>query len=266
MSDARVSDGLPGYRLRGLVHQGHSFEVLDAWSEERCCSVVVKRSRAGASSQARERLLLEGRTLLSLTHPHLVRAYEVHEDEQVSVVLETLPGQTLEHLFDEAAPLGSSDLAELGRQIGSVLAYLHRHGLVHGDLKPANVVSSGGIVRLIDLSLAGPSRVWDTSSGTPGYVSPEQAARGVVTTATDVWGLGLLLLEAASGRDPYPVGDRRYREQYGPVRPPRLTRRARRLPTPLVDLIEQMTALDPADRPGLDVVTGALTTYAVASA
>lgn len=249
---------LPGYRLGAPVHEGHSFEVYEAWSEERSCPVVVKRARPDASPEARDRLLREGTALMSLTHPHLVRAYEVRSAPRVSVVLETLPGQTLEHLFAEHAPLKPGDVAELGRQLASVLTYLHHHGLVHADIKPANVVSTGGVVRLIDLSLAGPPRRWDTSSGTPGYVSPEQAARSVVSPATDLWGLGLLLLEALTGRDPYPVGDPRYREGYGPLQPPRAPRRVRRAPEQLVALIAQMTSLDPGERPDLVTVRDVL--------
>lgn len=257
-----TADYLKGYQLRALVHEGRSFEVYEAWSEERECPVVVKRSRAGASQEARERLLHEGTVLVSLTHPHLVRAYEVHAEPRVSVVLETLPGQTLGRLFEEHAPLQARDVAELGRQLASVLCYLHHHDLVHADIKPANVVSTGGVVRLIDLSLAGTQRVWDSSSGTPGYLSPEQASRGLVTSATDVWGLGLLLLEAISGRDPYPVGDSRYLEGYGPIRPPRPLRRSRRVPPELAVLIERMTALDPADRPDLSSVRAVLDRHA----
>jgi eukaryotic-like serine/threonine-protein kinase len=258
-----TSDALPGYRLGALVHAGHSFEVYEAWSEERSCPVVVKRSRASASPEARDRLLREGTALMSLTHPHLVRAYEVRSEPQVSVVLETLPGQTLAHLVAEHAPLRAHDVAELGRQLASVLGYLHHHGLVHADIKPANVVSTGGVVRLIDLSLAGAPRRWDTSSGTPGYVSPEQAARGMVSAATDVWGLGLLLLEALAGRDPYPVGDPRYREGYGPIQPPLAPRRVRRVPNDLTALIAQMTSLDPGERPDLVTVRAVLDRHAV---
>jgi serine/threonine protein kinase len=245
---------LPGYRLRRLVHRGTSFDVYDAWSDERDCPVVVKRSRPQATPEARKRLLREGRALTSLTHPHLVRAYAVHDGEQVSVVLETLPGQTLDYLFHEHAPLVATDVAELGRQLASVLTYLHRHELVHADLKPANVVSTGGVLRLIDLSLAGPPRIWRTSSGTPGYLSPEQAGRQRVTPATDVWGLGLLLVEAASGRDPFPVGDPRYQEGHGPVQPPRPPRPSRRVPPQLVSLLQHMTSLDPQQRPEMTQV------------
>jgi eukaryotic-like serine/threonine-protein kinase len=249
---------LPGYRLRRLVHRGHSFEVYDAWSEERCCPVVVKRTRPGASADACARLAREGRTLLSLAHPHLVRAYEVHRADRVSIVLETLPGQTLDHLFHACGPLRASDVVSLGRQLASVLCYLHRHDLVHADLKPGNVVVHGGLVRLIDLSLAGRPRWWRSSAGTPGYVAPEQANRRRVTAATDVWGLGLLLLEASAGRDPYPVGDPRYREGHGPIAAPQPLRPSRRAPDELRSLVAAMTAFEPADRPCMDDVRARL--------
>lgn len=249
---------VPGYRLRRLVHRGHSFEVYDAWSDERACPVVVKRARPGAPAEAGRRLLREGRLLLAMTHPHVVRAYEVPSTERPTVVLETLPGETLDHLFAEHGALGTRDVAEMGRQLASALVYLHGRGIVHGDLKPANAIGSQGIARLIDLSLAGRPRRWTSSRGTPGYVSPEQARRELVSPATDVWGLGLVLLEAAAGDDPYPVDDERYREGWGPVAAPEPLRRRRRVPAALGDLVAAMTALDPAARPAMADVHGTL--------
>ncbi|GAA1732400.1 hypothetical protein GCM10009809_29880 [Isoptericola hypogeus] len=243
---------VPGYRLRRLVHRGTSFDVYDAWSDERACPVVVKRTRPGAAAEAGRRLLREGRMLLTLTHPHIVRAYEVPQVDRPTVVLETLTGQTLDHLFDENGALAVRDVAELGRQLASALVYLHSRGIVHGDLKPANAVNAQGLARLIDLSLAGPPRVWRSARGTPGYVSPEQARREQVSPATDVWGLGLLLLEAAADDDPYPVGDDgRYREGHGPLEAPVPLSRRRRVPARLGDLVTAMSAFDPAARPSM---------------
>jgi serine/threonine protein kinase len=248
---------MPGYRLVRLLHRGHSFEVYEAWSLERDCPVVVKRARPTAADEAVRRLLREGRLLRSLTHPHLVRGYEVHRLPRPAIVLETLPGQTLAHLFD-TGPLPARDVVMLGRQLVSVLGYLHAAGLVHADLKPANATLSDGLVRLMDLSLAQPPGPWRRRAGTPGYLAPEQATRTRVTTATDVWGLGLVLLEAASGEDPFPVGCPEYDEELGPVAAPRPLRARRRVPRALDELIRGMTAVDPAARLSLAEVRAAL--------
>ncbi len=238
---------LPGYRLDHLIHRGHSFEVYAAWSLERDCPVVVKRARQAADPEAVSRLLAEGRLLTTLSHPHLVRAYEVRADPRACVVLETLPGRTLGHLFDDG-PIPAPDVVMLGRQLLSVLSYLHVKGIVHADLKPGNATVHAGLVRVIDLSLAQPPGPWRRRAGTPGYLAPEQASQGHVGPATDVWGLGLLLLEAAAGDDPYPVGCPEYDEDRGPLLPPAALRRRRRVSRALSDLLEAMTAMDPAER------------------
>jgi len=248
---------LPGYRLRRLLHRGHSFDVYDAWSEERACPVVVKRARPGATPAAQRRLVREGTLLRRLTHPHLVRAYEVVREPRVSVVLETLPGQTLGHLFHEAGPLPVADVAELGSQLAAVVGYLHRHDLIHADLKPGNATVSDGLVRLIDLSLARAPGLWRSDSGTPGYISPEQARRQRISPATDVWGIGLVLLEAASGDDPFPVGTAGYDEEHGPLASPEPLRARRRVPRSFADLVDGMTSFNPADRPSVaEVLSG----------
>ncbi len=249
---------MPGYRLRQLIRRGRHYDVYDAWSDARDCRVVIKRARPGADA-ARGRILLgEGRRLLALTHPHLVRAYEVHAHPRPSIVLETLPGQTLGHLFHERGPLPVADVVQLGRQLVSVVGYLHTNSLVHADLKPENAIVSDGLVKLIDLSLAQPPGRWSRRAGTPGYLAPEQAARQSVTAATDVWGLGLVLLEAASGEDPYPLGCPGYDEALGPHRSPVPLRQRRRAPRPLSDLIEAMTQIDTSRRPPMASLRSAL--------
>lgn len=253
-----MSTAMPGYRLRTLLHRGRRFDVYDAWSDERDCPVVVKRVRPGAPAESARRLLREGRRLQRLSHPGLVRAYEVHREPRAAVVLETLPGQTAAMLFDEQGPLTLRDAVEMGRQLVSVTGYLHAHGLVHADVKPGNAIVSGGQIRLLDLSLAQRPGRWRRRAGTPGYLAPEQAALADVTPATDVWGIGLMLLEAASGDDPYPVPCSRYDEIHGPVAPPTPLHRRRRTSRRFSDLVEAMTQLDPAQRPTLPQVRDTL--------
>lgn len=256
---------LPGYRLERLVHRGRSFDVYDAWSLERACPVVVKRARPGAEAEASRRLVLEGERLHALAHPHLVRCYEVHCEPRASLVLETLPGLTLGAVFCERDRLPLPDVAQMGVQLASALLYLHRHGLVHADLKPGNaIVSGGGHLRLIDLSLAQAPGPWRSTRGTPGYLAPEQARSEDVGPWTDVWGLGLLLLEAAAGDDPYPEGCPEYDEERGPRASPRPLHLRRRGVRELGELVAAMTAIDPAARPALPDVAGRLRTWAVA--
>jgi serine/threonine protein kinase len=253
-----MSAAMPGYRLRRLIQRGRCYEVFDAWSDERDSPVVIKRARPGADPASGRILVREGRRLLTLTHPHLVRAYEVYLQPRPAIVLETLPGQTLGHLFHERGPLPPADVVQLGRQMVSVLSYLHTKNLVHADVKPENATVSDGLVKVIDLSLAQAPGRWRRRAGTPGYLAPEQARAGIVTAATDVWGLGLVLLEAACGEDPYPVGCAEYEEGVGPSHSPLSLRQRRRTPRALSDLLDEMTQIDPSRRPPMTLVRSEL--------
>jgi eukaryotic-like serine/threonine-protein kinase len=134
----------------------------------------------------------EGRLLQRLTHPNIVRAYEVHRDW---IVLETLGGATLAALLDDG-PLERDDALEMGRQLCSAIGYLHRRGWLHLDLKPSNLIADGGRLKVIDLSIAQrPGRI-DPGTGTRRFMAPEQERGGVVGPAADVWGIGAVLAEA----------------------------------------------------------------------
>jgi len=192
----------PGYEVLGHISRGRRLDVYDAWSEERGSRCVVKALRPERAGEARARELLacEGDLLERLSHPHLVRGYETRLEPAPLIVIETLPGQTLSHLIEvEQAELSPTDLARLGVQLASVVRYLHRNGVLHLDLKPSNVVVESGRARLIDLSVARPPGPAPPGVGTWCYLSPEQARGGELDAAADVWGLGAILFEAATG-------------------------------------------------------------------
>jgi serine/threonine protein kinase len=191
-----------GYRAVAHLRRGDLCDVYDAWSEERevRCVVKILRPDRRANPTDRRRVMVEGELLLSLTHPHIVRAYEVREDPVPFIALEAATGDTLARLIDHG-PLPARDLARLATQMCSALSYLHRRGYLHLDLKPSNVAWDRGYARLLDLSIARrPGRA--PGIGTTKYLSAEQARGGALTEATDVWGLGCLLYEAATGRAP----------------------------------------------------------------
>ena len=205
---------LPGYRVEELLARGGRVDTYDVTSLERDCRAVVKVVRPDrlGDEHVRDAVATEGTLLTTLAHPHLVRGYELVTAPRPAVVLETLPGATLAALIDDAR-LGVVDTALLGRQLVSVLGYLHRHGWVHLDVKPDNVVVQEGRAVLIDLGLATrPGRI-ERGMGTDGYAAPEQDAGGTVSAATDVWGLAATLVEcvtgAAPGRTPDLAGCRR---------------------------------------------------------
>jgi serine/threonine protein kinase len=128
----------------------------------------------------------EGRLLKGLTHPNIVRVYEVHRDW---IVLETLSGSTLAALGE----LERDDAIEMGRQLCSAVGYLHSKGWLHLDLKPDNLIADGGRLKLIDFSIAQRPGPVESGTGTRRWMAPEQEHGGIATTATDVWGIAAVL-------------------------------------------------------------------------
>jgi eukaryotic-like serine/threonine-protein kinase len=213
------------------------------------------------------RLLAEGRLLQRLTHPHIVRAYEVIEEPVPMVVMETLAGETLGHMIDREAELSAAELAQLGLHLCSAIRYLHKHGILHLDLKPSNVIAECGRAKLIDLSVARPPGPAHAGIGTHYYLSPEQARGGELGQAADVWGIGAVLFEAATGEPAFddpdgPGDDDDYDDSVSETLEegdyPQLAGRApridalRQLPAELVDLVAACLEPEPDRRPGVD--------------
>ncbi len=248
----------PGYRVVGHLHRSGLLDTYDVWSHERQCRCVAKVLRPDqlANRRARERLLREGALLEGITHPHIVRAYDTLDGPTPVVVLETLGGQTLERLIARSRRrLGEGDLVLLGLQLCSAAHYLHGQGLLHLDLKPANVViGPDGRARVLDLSLARPPGPARRGVGTRPYQSPEQMRGGELSEAADVWGVGVVLWEAATGRrpfspdtdDPFPQLERRA----APVRS-----RRRRLPTDFAAAVDACLETAPSRRPTVEEIT-----------
>jgi serine/threonine protein kinase len=174
-----------------------------------------------------------------------VRAYELVLRPQPTLVLETLDGATLAYIIKmRKGRLPVCEVAVLGLQLASAVAYIHRQGFLHLDVKPSNVVCDGGYAKLIDLSIARvPGRV-RKPVGTRPYMAPEQLVGGNLTEAADVWGLGSVLYEAATGRRPFKGTDRDGFQQLSRRAEP--ARRWRRLPGPLAAAIDACLEPEPA--------------------
>jgi eukaryotic-like serine/threonine-protein kinase len=247
------------YRAIRLLRRGLALDVFDAWSEERDCRCIAKvvRNDRLQDRDARAALYLEGKLLLQLTHPHLVRAYEIVRRPRPILVLETLGGATVSRLLREH-PRGfpPEDVLLLGRHLSSALAYLHSTGYVHLDLKPSNVIAADGVAKLIDLSVAARVGQRLRGVGTPRYRSPEQLAGLRLTPAADVWGLGCLLYEAATGTAAFAKLWRRRFEELG-SRPPPL-RKTSRLPRAAAEAIDACLSVSAAERPALGDVSATL--------
>jgi len=214
-------DALPGYRCERLLAQSSRFEVHRAWSAARSVPVAVKFARPSAGADAVQKLAAETRLLAGLAHPNLVRAYEAHRAPHPALVLELLPGPTLGELFRNHGRLKVTEAVQMGRQVGSAWAICTaRAGCTATSSRttcwPCTVAPWLSTCRW-PVDPAGtpkamaPRAIWPPSSA---------GRRPRVSPATDVWALGLLLLEALTGRDPYPPKCAEYRDGYGPLAVP----------------------------------------------
>jgi len=264
----------PGCTVLDHVRRGDDFDAYDTWCAARYSRCFVKTPRPDRvhDVSVRRTLVREGRLLLASSHPHLVRAYELHapRDGVPALVLELVPGPSLKVVLEEHRRLPERDLGLLGRHLCSAARYLHGRGHLHLDIKPSNVVIGGGIARLVDLGLSrspGPCRA---GVGTARAMAPEQARGGHVNAATDAWGIGLVLYEAATGHRPFGDGgewtcscgdpscaaaEPRYLQLQR--RAPRVRAR-RRLPSGVAATIDACLALEPGDRPSLEALDAAL--------
>ena len=252
----------PGYEVRFHVARSRVLDVYDVWSHERdthCVAKALRPDRVG-ETKPRRRLYREGRILLGMTHPHIVRAYELIAGPRPVLILEPLTGGSLDHALREEGPLDPGVAAELGVQLCSAMHYVHRRGLVHSDLKPGNVMGDRGYAKVLDFSLARAPGRGHAGRGTEAYLAPEQARGGLVTGAADVWGIGAVLYAALTGRAPFPVVE-------GAPRYPQLTRCADRVvdhrPLPaafaeLGTLVAACLAPEARDRPTVGELADAL--------
>jgi hypothetical protein len=241
------------YELGALVGTGSTAVVHRAWDRERDAAVAVKILRFGAGLDDPRRHRQEMDVLTRVRHPGLVALHDggVDDDGVPYLVLDLVDGPTLAQRLLLGGPLDPDAARRLGARMAAALAAVHAAGIVHRDVKPANVLMDmDGTPRLTDFGIA---RVLDATGltrtgtvlGTAGFLAPEQVRGNEVTGAADVYALGLVLLEAVTGRREYPgtaVESATARLHRPPVVP-------RDLPAPLARAIRAMTTTDPARRP-----------------
>lgn len=205
-----------------------------------------------------ERFRREATLLQGLEHPHLVRVLDVHLEPPVPyLVCEFVEGETLAQRVNREGPLPWREAARLVGQLAAGLAEAHGRGLVHRDVKPANVLLGPGGAKLADFGLVkdfGQESLTHTGAtlGTPSYMAPEQATgdKHRLSPRTDVYGLVATLVFALTGRPPFkgPTAIATLTAVLGSP-PPRPSRWAPDVPPALDALCVQGLAKDPNDRP-----------------
>ena len=204
------------YRLLGSIGAGASGRVYvaDDVRLRRRVAVKVLHGALAEDSGFLRRFRSEAQHAASLHHPHIVAVYDWGEDVGMPfMVLELLQGGSLRALIDTGGRLSPSQATHLGRQVAQALHYAHTRGVVHRDVKSANLLfDEHGIVRVADFGLARAlaEASWTEPDGglmgTARYAAPEQATSGTVDGRADCYSLAVVLIESITGRVPN-VGD-----------------------------------------------------------
>lgn len=251
------------YRLGELIGTGGLAGVYRAHDEFLGRDVAVKIFRASASAEIDfRRQEDEVNVLARLSHPNLVTLLDaavdrsVPEEPRIYYVMELVEGTDLERRIREGS-LTPRQIAQLGYYVASALELVHYNGIVHRDIKPSNILlasylddDSRIVAKLTDFGIASigdaaPIAENEIVTGTVAYFSPEQSAGELVTAASDIYSLGLVLLQCFTGELAFP----------GPPQHSALVRQLDDPPMPEVvpedwiPLLRAMTARDPAERP-----------------
>lgn len=211
MSRPALLDGR--YQLLKEIGRGGIGVLWEGQQEPLGRAVAVKFLRGHAKKQ-RDKLLAEAQAVARIEHPHIVKVYDVGTDGDGSpyVVMELLRGPSLAAHIDQRGPLSSEETARIALQLCEALTAAHQQGLVHQDVKPANILAIQATVpkvwKLVDFGLSthsvmtpisgGPVR--DVRGGTPGYMPPEQIRGDPVDARSDIYALGCVLHELLTGR------------------------------------------------------------------
>ena len=248
----------------GVGGMGVVYKAVDL-QLNRAVAVKVLEDRRLQLPGAASRLRAEALAAASFDHPYVCKVYELAETStETFMIMEFVDGETLSSLLKRGVPPLLHTL-QFAREIAEGLASAHARGLVHRDVKPANVmVMPNGHVKLLDFGVAGmdveslsgedtrthlpvPTRL---HAGTPHYMAPEQAAGQAVTTRADLFSFGVLLYECLTGALPFSGSTTfDYVRHVMQSAPKRLDRVAPETPAVLVDLVERCLEKTPADRP-----------------
>src|SRR3954467_3281063 len=244
------------YRVLDRIGAGGMATVYLAEDESLGRKVAVKRLHSDSPEDGVERFDREAKVGASLSHPNLVTVFDtVADDEGVLIVMEYVPGENLAQLMSrERVP--AEQAISIIRQVAGALDHAHQAGVVHRDVKPANIlIAPDGKAKLVDLGIATASErtqitAAGTVLGTPSYMSPEQLEGGRITKAVDIYALGAVAFEllsgrkARKGRTPVEIA-----HQIASHPSPDIRDAWSDAPPAAADVLQRTMARDPAERP-----------------
>jgi len=244
------------YRIKRALGRGGMATVYLADDERLGREVAVKRLHAGSAEDMELRFVREAKLGASLNHPNLVWVFDTVTDEEgLLIIMEYVDGPTLARELSDG-PLRPRRAVEVIAATASALEHAHEQGVVHRDVKPANVLlGRGGVIKLADLGIATAAdhtRITRSgvALGTASYMAPEQIEGERVTPATDVYALATVAFEllagrkARSGRTPMEVA-----HAITAKPPPDLREAWQQAPAEAAEVVITAMARDPADRP-----------------
>jgi eukaryotic-like serine/threonine-protein kinase len=255
-------EGLLGgrYRIDRIVGHGGMATVFAADDTvlERTVAIKLLQRRHDETGVLHERFHREALAEARIVHPNVVTVHDIgeHEDGRPYIVMDFVEGRSLAAILEEG-PVSSERAAVIGIGVARALAAAHALGIIHRDVKPANIlIDEQGIPHLTDFGLARARDRKDLELTAPGillgsayYIAPEQARHGAATPACDLYAFGAVLYHALAGEPPFAgngaidVALRRFEEV-----PPRLTARVVGVDEHLAQLVHGLLAPDPVNR------------------
>lgn len=214
------SVSLRHYEFKKRLGEGGFGQVHEAWDSKLCRPVAIKQLKAIAGTEGpgstiqTTSLLKEARLAASLKHPAFVKIFAIEEeDNSQSIVMELVPGLTLKQLLQQhpQQPLPEQQAINIINQVAEAMQEAHASGLIHGDLKPSNLmVEPDGKVRILDFGLASQTDAQATTSmsqldpqGTIAYMAPERMMGSPASAQSDIYALGVILYETLTGQRPF---------------------------------------------------------------